>query len=452
LAYKVAIVAGTRPEIIKLAPVMRALRHYPEMELLFFLSGQHYDFEMVDTFINELGLPPPIENLKVGSGTHAQQMANLLIKCEDVIQRYKPNIVVAQGDTNTVAASGLAAVKLHVPFGHVEAGLRSYDRRMPEEINRMIARVCAELHFAPTSRAAINLLYEGVPPNKVFITGNTIVDACLQHLEMAKEKSVILNDLSIDGDTPLLTVTVHRPDNVDNREPLQEIVNSLLELEEFQIVFPIHPRTFKMLKKFDLHKDLQHTKHVTVSKPLGYLDFLRMLSASDIILTDSGGVQEEAATLKIPCLTIRHSTERPETLEGGGNRLVGVNKGLIVHHARELLKNDFKEKWAVLNNPFGDGRAGERIARILVEKCREGICVDSPDFYEAGSATFKLVKAEVNLAGKTIRGLQNENPSLLVTLIYDEDGQPLVPYPELVVKKGWFLRIFGQNPNIPCPK
>ena len=448
MTHRIAIVAGTRPEIIKLAPIIRALTRYTDAESLFILSGQHYDFEMVHAFLRDLNLPPPIENLEVGSGSQAQQTAQILVGCENLIRKYKPDFVVAEGDTNTVAATSLAAVKLHVPFGHVEAGLRSYDRRMPEEINRMIARVCAELHFAPTPRAAINLLYEGVPPNKVFITGNTIVDACLDHLEIAKERSKILEDLHLDRGKPIITVTMHRPGNVDDEKHLSIIVESLIELKEFQIVFPVHPRTLKMLEASGLER-LKTVSHIILTKPLGYLDFLKLLSASSLVMTDSGGVQEEALTLRIPCLTLRHSTERPETVESGYNRLVELRKESIVRHTRELIGyNTLRGNSTDAPNPLGDGHAGGRIAAILVDACRKGVALDSPDYYEAGSATFKVIKASADIAGKTIGDLTEKNPRVLITLVHNQEGRPLFPFSDLTVEDGWLIRIFGQEPDL----
>jgi len=439
---RIVVVAGTRPEIIKMAPVIRAFEGRNEARLFFILSGQHYDYEMSQAFIEELELPKPDENLEVGSGTHAEQTAKMLVAYEEMMKKYEPNIVLAEGDTNTVAAVGLAAIKLRVPFGHMEAGLRSYDRTMPEEINRVIAGVTAELHFAPTPRAAINLLYEGIPPAKIFVTGNTIVDACLKHIEVAKRKSKICEELGLHD--PMITVTAHRAENVDDAVRLREIARALIELKSFQVIFPVHPRTKKRLKQFDIWNDLSEAEHVILTESLGYLDFLRLLSCSRLVMTDSGGVQEEALTLGIPCLTMRGNTERPETVEVAANILTGAECEKIVGSAnRVLLDKEFAESMKSKTNPLGDGEAGERIANIVVDKCLDGIKVEPSEYYETGSACFKLIRVDSKLAGVSIGEFHKRNSQFLVTLVYDEEGKPRFPYPDLTLMDGWHCRLFG---------
>jgi len=309
------VIVGTRPEIIKMSPVIREIQKDPELELIFVNSNQHYDYELSQQFIEELVLPIPKLNLDVRSGTHAEQTSQILVKLEKAFRDENTDIVLAEGDTNTVLAAGLASVKAHVPFGHIEAGIRSYDRTMPEEINRRIAAVCAELHFAPTERAAINLLHEGILPQKIFVTGNTIVDACIQNIEIARRKSNILDHFNLKDGKPFGLVTFHRPENVDNKNNLGQIVKILVSINECNLIFPIHPRTEKMLEKFNLLRELEADDKIILSKPLGYLDFIRLLSESSFVITDSGGIQEEALTFKIPCLTLRENTERPETVE-----------------------------------------------------------------------------------------------------------------------------------------
>ncbi|MFX1514645.1 MAG: non-hydrolyzing UDP-N-acetylglucosamine 2-epimerase, partial [Promethearchaeota archaeon] len=230
--HKFMVIVGTRPEFIKLAPVIKAISTYNDIELIFIHSEQHYDKELSDIFLKELNLPSPQEFLDIGSGTHGEQTSRLLTECERAMLAYKPDLVFVEGDTNTVLGAGLTAIKLQIPLAHVEAGLRSYDRMMPEEINRKVVDICAELHFAPTERAALNLLYEGIPPKKIFVTGNTIVDACLFFSKIAQKKSSILADLGIQKNKKLIIATAHRPENVDNEGNLRAIMEGLTELSK----------------------------------------------------------------------------------------------------------------------------------------------------------------------------------------------------------------------------
>ncbi|HIH61433.1 MAG TPA: UDP-N-acetylglucosamine 2-epimerase (non-hydrolyzing), partial [Methanobacteriales archaeon] len=305
---KIAIIIGTRPEIIKMAPVIDEIK---KRDLKFSLihTGQHYDHEMSQQFFQDLELPKPDHYIGVGSKSHAKMTATTMEGLEDILKEEKPDIVMVQGDTNAVLAGALVASKMHIPVGHVEAGLRSFDKTMPEEINRIVADTCTHLYYTPTEKAALNLLFEGADPENIIITGNTVVDACLRNLEIAKRKS----NIKFPSDK-IVTLTVHRAENVDNKARLKSITQALLELDEFIIVFPVHPRTRKNLKKFHLYKLLSEAEHIKLVKPLGYLDFLLLLSRSYVVLTDSGGLQEEAITLNIPCLTLRYNTERPETV------------------------------------------------------------------------------------------------------------------------------------------
>ena len=447
MMFSFMVIVGTRPEIIKMAPVIRQIQSDPELNLIFIHSGQHYDYELSRQFIEELELPTPDLNLDIGSGTHAEQTAQMLVKFEEVIHEHNPDVVLVEGDTNTVLAAGLAAVKLKVPFGHVEAGIRSFDRTMPEEINRRIAAVCAELHFAPTERAAINLLHEGVLPHKIYITGNTIVDACLQHVEIAKRKSRILDHFGLTGDQPFAIVTVHRPENADNKSNLKQIVKILSSIEDAKLIFPVHPRTRKRLDSFKLMGNLEAAENIFLHEPIGYLDFLRLLSGSAFVLTDSGGIQEEAATLQIPCITLRNNTERPETVEIGANRLVGLNQDLTLKYIDEFINDsNFKNKFDTIKNPYGDGNAGKKIVQITKSNCSYGLNVPSSTFLKAGSASYMLIKVSEGIVGKTMKQI-SENKEASIVLTYDEQGNPHFPNSKTVAIKNWYLLIFREFPS-----
>ena len=326
---KICVILGTRPEIIKMAPVIDEINRRSH-ELLLIHTGQHYDKEMSDNFFLDLELPKPNYNIHVGSGSHGKQTALMMDGIEDVLISEKPDIVLVQGDTNAVLAGALVAQKLHIPVGHVEAGLRSFDVSMPEEINRMGADCCSHLYFVPTEESAINLALEGYLPKDIFITGNSVVDTCFRNLKIAENSSTIIDDLNLDNLNNIITFTMHRAENVDDKQRLQSIIGALMELKDFNIIFPIHPRTKKTLENFGLYKKFESLPHIHITKPIGYLDFLVLISKSIIILTDSGGLQEEAITLNVPALTLRYNTERPETVTAGGNILVGSDKDYIL--------------------------------------------------------------------------------------------------------------------------
>jgi UDP-N-acetylglucosamine 2-epimerase (non-hydrolysing) len=355
---KISIILGTRPEIIKFSPIIRACER---LGLDFFIlhTGQHYSYNMDKVFFDQLELPEAKYNLDVGSGTHAEQTGRMLIGIEKVLRREKPNVVLVEGDTNTVLSGALAAAKLGFKVGHVEAGLRSYDRQMPEETNRILTDHCSDLLFAPTPQSKKTLLGEGIPEDKIFVTGNTIVDAVNQNLRISKKKCDILGSLSID-DGDYLVATVHRQENVDDEKRLRGIVKGLKMVRkefDFPIVYPIHPRAKKQLDAFNVEVD-----GIKLIEPLDYLNFLQLESNARLILTDSGGVQEEACTLGVPCVTLRYNTERPETLEVGANALAGTDPYEIAEKVGLMLSNG--NSW---ENPFGDGRAGEKTIQIVRE-------------------------------------------------------------------------------------
>ena len=354
---KISIILGTRPEIIKMSPIIRECEKQGR-DYFILHTGQHYSYNLDKIFFEDLELPVAKYNLDVGSGTHAEETGKMLIGIEKILLEEKPDVVQVEGDTNTVLAGALAASKFHIKVGHVEAGLRSYDRTMPEEINRVLADHVSDYLFAPTEKAKENLLREGIPEDKIFVTGNTTVDAVYQNLEIAERKADILNKLNLSSKEYFL-VTSHRQENVDNEERLEGILEGLkLIHEEFDlsIIFPIHPRTAKRLKEFEL----KVPRGIELIKPLGFLEFLQLEANAKLVLTDSGGMQEETCILKIPCVTLRDNTERPETLEVGSNVLVGVNQNEILEGVKIMLNK--KRNWS---NPFGDGKAGEKIIEVV---------------------------------------------------------------------------------------
>jgi len=354
-----SIVLGTRPEIIKFSPIIRECIRLGQ-DFFILHTGQHYSYNMDQVFFEQLELPEAKYNLDVGSGTHADQTGKMLIGIEKILVKERPDVVLVEGDTNTVLAGALAAAKIGIKIGHVEAGLRSNDRQMPEEINRILADHCSDLLFAPTSNSKNTLLNEGISEDKVFVTGNTIVDAVCQNIEIANKKTNIQKKLDVKPHD-YMVVTVHRQENVDNPQRFQGILTGLQMVhEEFdqQIIYPIHPRARRRLREFKLKP-----KGVKLAAPLDYLSFLRLESEARMILTDSGGVQEEACVVGVPCVTLRYNTERPETLEVGSNVLAGTDPRTIVRKVRAAL--DGKKRW---KNPFGNGKAGQRILDILREK------------------------------------------------------------------------------------
>lgn len=443
---RILCVLGTRPEIVKLAPVIHSLVRMQNIEFTLVHSGQHYDAEMSQYFLTQLALPRPDVNLGVGAGSHAYQTAHMILACERAISRKRPDMVLAEGDTNTVLAAALASIKTKTCFGHVEAGLRCFDRSMPEEVNRTIADDCAQLCFAPTTRSAHNLLREGISPHRIFVTGNPIVEACKTHLQIAQSQSRILDTLGLSKRKRLLLVTAHREENTDNPQRLKRIVKALTGLNEFQIVYPIHPRTRRKLSEYRLFEILRAAEHVMVTKPLGYWDFLRLLDASALVITDSGGVQEESLTLGVPCLTLRYCTERPETIEAGGNVLVGTKVELIVHEALRLSSDSkLRKRLCSSGNPLGDGRAGHRIANICARLSQGSFKIQCPNYMKDGAAYFRLIPVRKE---RTVEWLETKHPSVVVTQAYETDGTPIFPRSNLRIRKGWHLQAFGQPSDL----
>lgn len=354
-AALVTVVIGTRPELIKMAPVIRAIRSSSALALRFLHTGQHYDDSLNDAFIRTLDLPPPDVHLGVGSGTQAEQTAAALVAVESEIEDTDPAVVLAQGDTNAVLSAALATSKLPVPFGHVEAGIRSFDRSMPEEVNRVVSDHVAEYLFAPTTVAEENLDAEGITDG-VHVTGNTVVDACRRHRDIAREESSVLALLSLEPDE-YAVATIHRPRNTDDHGRLRRIVEALDGMS-FPVVLPIHPRTRNALDEAGIEPD----GSLRLIDPAGYLDFLVLLSNARVVVTDSGGVQEEASILETPCLTVRPNTERPETVDAGVNELVEPDR--LAPRLRTVYEREHR-RMVGAPDLYGDGDAGERIVDVL---------------------------------------------------------------------------------------
>ncbi len=353
---KIAVILGTRPEIIKMSPVVKELER-KKIDFFIVHTGQHYSYNLDSVFFEQLELPQPKYRLKVGSGSHAEETGKMLMGVEKVLLEEEPDVVLVEGDTNSVLAGALAAVKLHMKVGHIEAGLRSYDRQMPEEVNRRLTDHCSDYLFAPTENAKAILLSEGISKEKIFVTGNTIVDAIYQNLERARRQGNALNALQLNPREYFLA-TLHRQENVDNAERFFSILKALDEVaEEFHtsIVYPIHPRSRKRIDEFDLRP-----QNLMLIDPVDFLSFLQLESNARLILTDSGGVQEESCVIGVPCVTLRDNTERPETLEVGSNILAGAIPERILECSRIMLAKE--SNW---RNPFGDGSAGERIVRVI---------------------------------------------------------------------------------------
>jgi UDP-N-acetylglucosamine 2-epimerase (non-hydrolysing) len=351
----IAIVLGTRPEIIKMSPIIRECeRKHSDYFILH--TGQHYSYTMDQVFFDELELPRANYYLDVGSGTHAVQTGKIMAGIEETLVKERPDIVLVQGDTNTVLAGALAAAKLHVRVGHVEAGLRSDDRSMPEEINRVVADHVSDYLFAPTELARKNLVREGIPENQITVTGNTIVDALQQNLRLTEGRPDELEPLGLSPKEYILA-TAHRQENVDDPVHLAGIIEGLERVRQdfdMPVIYPVHPRAEKMIAEFGMD-----TAGITMMKPVGFLAFLQLESQARLILTDSGGVQEESCILGVPCVTLRENTERPETIEVGANVLVGTNPHEICEGARMMMEAE--PDW---QQPFGDGYAGRMIVQV----------------------------------------------------------------------------------------
>ena len=365
---KVLNIVGARPNFMKMAPIIEAMgRHPRHFDHRLVHTGQHYDERMSRAFFVDLGMPRPDIDLNVGSGSHAEQTARIMVAFEKICESEKPDLVIVVGDVNSTLACTITARKLGIRVAHVEAGLRSRDMTMPEEINRLCTDVLCDYLFTTDRFADENLLREGISQDRIFLVGNVMIDTLVKHRGIA-ERLTLMRDLGLEPGR-YATVTLHRPSNVDDRETLLGILEALSEISrELPIIFPIHPRTRKMADEFGVAHFFNsggNTRGLWLTDPLGYLEFLHLNMNARMVLTDSGGLQEEATVLGVPCITLRHNTERPITCSDGTNRLVGNSKQKIIEAARAILGGEeitgkIPEKW--------DGRAADRIVEVLVEK------------------------------------------------------------------------------------
>jgi UDP-N-acetylglucosamine 2-epimerase len=361
----VCLVLGARPQIIKSMPLIHLLNEDKQLKSSVIHTGQHYDYEMTKVFFDEFSLPEPTVNLEVGSGSHAQQTAKIMIRLEPILLEQKPDLVLVPGDTNSTLAGALTAAKLSIPAAHIEAGARSYDNKMPEEINRRLTDHCSALLFTATEVCSLNLLEEGISEDIVHLVGDTMYDVLLQQLPKAEETG-ILDRLNVKAKAYAL-LTLHRQENVDNLENLERIVAAIVRLKRLAIVFPVHPRTRKQLCSFNLYDRLKEQKHVKLIEPVSYLENVSLIKNACFVMTDSGGVQKEAFWLKTPCITLRQNTEWMETVQLGANYLLGSNTERIVKTAEEIMENEevLRKKLEKLPNPFGDGSASQKILEII---------------------------------------------------------------------------------------
>jgi UDP-N-acetylglucosamine 2-epimerase (non-hydrolysing) len=365
---KILNIVGARPNLPKIAPLMREMQRHPEIDPILVHTGQHYDEKLSDIFFRQMGIPAPHVNLEVGSGSHASQTAEILKRVEPVLLERNPNLVLVVGDVNSTIAVSLAAVKLGIPVAHVEAGLRSFDRTMPEEINRVLTDAIADYLFVTEEDAVAQLLKEGRPRESIHFVGNVMIDS-LRHFLPVAQQSAIGADLGLKngaGWRRFGVLTLHRPSNVDSTEKLTQLLGAIDAVAaEMPIIFPVHPRTQQHLTQ----GGIQHHPQLRLIPPIGYLDFLCLLSKSTLVLTDSGGIQEETTALGVPCLTLRENTERPITITEGTNVLVGTDPVKIVAAARDALAGKGK---AGRIPPLWDGHAAGRIVDILLKQVPRG--------------------------------------------------------------------------------
>jgi len=379
---KILNVVGARPNFMKIAPIIEAMRSSGkdggmEIEPMLVHTGQHYDERMSKLFFRELGLPRPDIDLEVGSGTHAQQTAEIIKRFEPVLLKERPRCVLVVGDVNSTIACAITAVKLGIDVIHVEAGLRSFDRTMPEEINRVLTDAISHTLFITESSATANLEKEGIDSKKIFFVGNVMIDTLLKNVEKASASTILSstgllekNSAGAEKVRPYGVLTLHRPSNVDNKESLSDLISTLTEAaKSFPLIFPVHPRTLKRIEDFGLGGSIRQMPvsgpGIYVTEPLGYLDFLRLMKEAALVLTDSGGIQEETTILGVPCITLRENTERPITMTKGTNRLVGTERAQILKATDDAINGRFPagripELW--------DGKAGERIVDVLVSR------------------------------------------------------------------------------------
>lgn len=365
---RIVNIVGARPNLPKIAPLMREMQRHPEIDPVLVHTGQHYDATLSDIFFRQMGIPTPHVNLEVGSGSHAAQTAEVLKRVEPVLIERQPDLVLVVGDVNSTIAVSLAAVKLGIAVAHVEAGLRSFDRSMPEEVNRILTDALADYLFVTEADAIEHLLKEGRPRESIHLVGNVMIDS-LRHFLPVAQQSRIGDDLGLRngaGWQRFGVLTLHRPSNVDSTEKLAELLGAIDSVAaHIPVVFPVHPRTQQRLSAAGIRTHRQ----LKLIPPIGYLDFLCLLSKSTLVLTDSGGIQEETTALGVPCLTLRENTERPITISEGTNQLIGTDPAKIVVAAQQILSGKGQPGRIP---PLWDGHAAERIVEILLRNPPRG--------------------------------------------------------------------------------
>ena len=367
---KIICVCGARPNFVKIAPLMHTFKEHGGFHTLLVHTGQHYDENMSKLFFDDLCIPRPDINLEVGSGTNAFQTAEIMKRFEPVVLDFEPDYVLVVGDVNSTIACGLVAVKLGVKLIHVEAGLRSFDRTMPEEINRVLTDAISDLLFVTEQSGVDNLKKEGIDPKKIHFVGNVMIDTLLASRRMA-QRSDVLARLGL-SPKEYGVVTLHRPSNVDDTDKFEQIVAAFEEIQkETKLVFPVHPRTRDNIKGSEFEGRLEAMKNLLLLNPLGYLDFLCLLSNAAFVLTDSGGIQEETTILNIPCMTVRKNTERPVTITEGTNRLVEITSEGIVEGYRRIKKAGENTSGGRCTPKLWDGKAAQRIVRIIAQASSE---------------------------------------------------------------------------------
>ena len=358
---KIVFIAGARPNFIKIAPLIREARKYQNIKSILIHTGQHYDWEMSRVFFEELNISEPEYNLNIGSGPHGWQTAKIIEKLEPILLKEKPDLVVVVGDVNSTLAGALVAAKLSIPAAHIEAGLRSFNKEMPEEINRLLTDHISKYLFATEPQAVKNLIEEGISKKSIFYVGNVMIDSLLR-LKIKSKNLKFYEKFNIKP-KEYAVLTLHRPENVDNKKTFKEILEAIGKIQnKIKIIWPIHPRTRKQLEKFDFYRKIKKMNNLFLVKPLGYLEMLSLNIWAKFILTDSGGIQEETTATKIPCLTLRKNTERPITVVNGTNIVVGTNKEKIIAEAFKILNGNVKKGRIP---KYWDGKASQRIIKRL---------------------------------------------------------------------------------------
>ncbi|MGA3373846.1 MAG: UDP-N-acetylglucosamine 2-epimerase (non-hydrolyzing) [Terracidiphilus sp.] len=377
--YRIMNIVGARPNLVKMAPLIRAMRRIPDLDPVLVHTGQHYDYLMSQVFFEQLGMSAPDYNLEVGSGSQHEQTAAILQRFGELVRQDRPEMVVVVGDVNSTIACSLVAAKERIPLAHVEAGLRSGDRTMPEEINRLLTDAISDLLFTTEESGNVNLAREGVPAEKVFFVGNIMIDSLVHSMDAARESALLAKlELPRRGYGVL---TLHRPANVDDADKLRAVLAAMVDIAgELPVLFPVHPRTqvriasagIEGMHSWDGERAIQENG-VWMMGPAPYLDFLGIVDGAAFVITDSGGIQEESTFMGVPCLTFRDNTERPATIQHGTNRLVGTDPAALILHAKEVLREAGSGQNSVhAIPPLWDGHAAERIVEILHDSLQSG--------------------------------------------------------------------------------